>query len=68
MWTSCINAQLLNGSCKVGEEIIASLASMPCMTNVVSLWLVIEFGSLDYLKIECSQRRQANCIQLQKFE
>lgn len=55
--------KIVQGSCKVGEEIVASFESMPHTTSAVALWLVkLDALIAPYVKRTCSERRQEACI------
>lgn len=55
--------KIVQGSCKVGEEIVASFESMPHTTSAVALWLVkLDALIAPYVKRTCSERSQEACI------
>ncbi|PRQ51784.1 putative transcription factor & chromatin remodeling DDT family [Rosa chinensis] len=55
--------KIVQGSCKLGGDIIASFASMPHTTSAVALWLVkLDDLIAPHIKRACSERRQETSI------
>ncbi|KAL6134806.1 hypothetical protein ACLB2K_067034 [Fragaria x ananassa] len=55
--------KIAQGSCKLGDEIISSFASMPHTTSAVALWLAkLDDLIAPYIKGPCSERRQGTTI------